>query len=110
MTRNCHRSPNTKPYNLFLSDLVVKSESLARNDAGAGNTAGQVAVEVLALLDDTVVAGGASSNLLPDNVAVVAETELVGSVTNNSAVLRAGGASVSWRGRSGWAGRNRWSG
>jgi hypothetical protein len=52
--------------------------------AWAGNPAVQGA-----LRDDTVYASSASSNVLPDYIAVVAETELLLAVTHDSTVAGA---------------------
>lgn len=82
--------------------------------SGAVARASEAAVE-RALGDNTVDAGSASGDILPDHVAVVAETKLLLAVANDSAVggassacTTAGGGRRSRRGRhSGSAGARR---
>jgi len=58
--------------------------------------------EEVALLDDTIYALGALGDGLPDNLAVIAETELRLAIAHNSTLVGAcSAASGWWRGRSG---------
>ena len=64
--------------------IAAGSGNAAAGPARTGNT-----TVVSALVDGAVSARSASSDRLPDNLAVVAETELVGAVADNGAVLSA---------------------
>lgn len=76
---------------------IGKQDLVLVNMANKTTVAANNTAVVSTLLDGTIGAGGSSGNSLPDDLALVAETELGGAVTNDGTVGSASAITTSRR-------------